>query len=86
MTTNFKATETAKPPFAKLRQGLLYANIWKRTNSGRVYYSVTFERRYTDKTGVWHSTRNFSASDLLLLADLAERANVQILNLYSTVE
>ena len=81
--TNHKA---AKPPVAKLRSGLINASIWQRESEKGTFYSVSFERRYTDKEGTWHSTTSFNHDDLFTLADLAERANVEILNLMCRVE
>jgi hypothetical protein len=55
-------TETNKPssnpPIAKLRIGLINANIWQRTADEDIFYSVTFERRYRDTEGNWQSTHS----------------------------
>jgi hypothetical protein len=84
--TDSTATTTiqnVKPPIAKLRDGLIYANIWARVHDGKTFYSVTFERRFKDKAGAWHSTQSFNVHEVLSLAGLAEQANVEILNLCS---
>jgi hypothetical protein len=80
MTTE-KETGTAKPPVAKLRIGLINANIWQRTTDEDVFYSVSFERRYRDSEGNWQSTHSYNAEDLLVLAKLADQAHTEILNL-----
>lgn len=72
-------TKTGKPPIAKIRSGLIYASIWQHTGDSGTFYSVTFERRYTDKEGKWHSSQSFNHGDLFALADLAERAHANIL-------
>lgn len=78
--TSTKADETAKPPVAKLRIGLINASIWQR-NSDNSFYAVSFERRYRDSDGDWKSTHSYNADDLLLLAKLADQAHSEILRL-----
>ena len=80
-TTTTKTDETAKPPVARLRFGLLSASIWQRTNEDNVFYSVSFERRYRDSQGNWQSTHSYNTDELLLLAKLADRAHTEIVNL-----
>ena len=76
-----KSGESAKPPVAKLRIGLLSASIWERTLENGTFYSVTFERRYRDGKGDWHSTQSFDKSNLLTLAKLADQADSEIMRL-----
>ena len=68
MTTNTsrkpQTTESAKPPVAKLRIGLVNASIWERTTDKGTFHSVTFERRYRDANGEWNSTQSFDAEPL----------------------
>lgn len=78
---NTKSNESAKPPVAKLRIGLLTAMIWERVNSNGTFYSVTFERRYRDADGKWHGTQTFDKSNLLTLAKLADQADTEIARL-----
>jgi hypothetical protein len=73
-----KSTEAGKPPAAKLRLGLIYANIWQRTTGEDAFYSVSFERRYKDVQGNWQSTHSFKFDDLLMLAKLADHAHTEI--------
>ncbi len=75
------ASETNKPPVAKLRIGLLNASIWERTTDKGTFQSVSFERRYRDSDGNWQSTYSFDASDLLALAKLADQAHSKILEI-----
>lgn len=79
-------TTQAKPPVAKLRKGSIHATIWQRAGEKGSFYTVNFERRYTDKNGNWHSAYSFSASDLLILADLAKQAHEEILNIEIAIE
>ena len=76
-----KNGETAKPPVAKLRIGLISASIWERTTDNGTFHSVTFERRYRDNEGNWHSTHSYDLSDLLALSKLADQAHTKILEL-----
>ena len=82
MTTNTskktQSTETAKPPVAKLRVGLLNASIWERVTDNGTFHSVSFERRYRDAQGNWQSTHSYGSDDLLALAKLADQAHTQI--------
>jgi hypothetical protein len=75
------ASETNKPPVAKLRIGLLNASIWERTTDKGTFHSVSFERRYRDTDGNWQSTYSFDTSDLLALAKLADQAHSKILEI-----
>ena len=76
-----KSGENANPPVAKLRIGLLTASIWERTTDTGTFHSVTFERRYRDAKGDWHSTQSFDKSNLLTLAKLADQADTEIARL-----
>jgi hypothetical protein len=79
--TSTKSTESAKPPVAKLRLGLIFANIWQRTTGEDSFYSVSFERRYKDAKGKWQSTHSYNADDLLVLAKLADQVHTEIAQL-----
>ena len=85
MTTNTStkqtATETNKPPVARMRIGLIGASIWERTTEKGTFHSVSFERRYKDAAGNWQSTHSFDTSDLLGLAKLADQAHSKILEI-----
>ena len=78
-----QSTESAKPPVAKLRIGLITATIWERVTDNGKFHSVTFERRYRDGQGNWHSTHSYDPSDLLTLAKLADQAHTEINRLQS---
>ena len=84
MTTKPEKTDEAgKPPVAKLRIGLLNANIWQRKTDKGTFYSATFERRYKDANGEWQSSTSYNTDDLLTLAKLADQAHSRILELQS---
>lgn len=73
--------ETAKPPVAKIRVGLITASIWERTGDNGTFHNVTFDRRYRDKEGNWKSTASYNADDVLALAKAADLAHTKILEL-----
>ena len=78
---SFKKNETKKaaPPVAKVRVGLQTASIWENATEKGKFYSVTFERRYRDDKGEWHSTNGYGTQDLLVLAKLADLAHTKII-------
>ena len=82
-TSKKQSTESAKPPVAKLRLGLINASIWERVTENGKFHSVTFERRYRDANGEWHSTHSYDGADLLTLAKLADQAHTEINRLQS---
>jgi hypothetical protein len=77
---NTKKTETEpkKPPAGKVRVGLISASIWDNETEKGTFYNVTFERRYRDGDGNWHSTHSYGAGDLLELAKCADLAHTKI--------
>ena len=80
-----KTGESAKPPVAKLRIGLISARIWERTTDNGTFHNVTFERRYRDAKGEWHSTQSFDKSNLLSLAKLVDQADTEIARLTAAI-
>jgi hypothetical protein len=71
---------TSKPIF-RLRIGLLSATIWERETEEYTFYSATFEKRYRDSAGDWHTIHNYNQNDLLTLAKLADQAHTEITGL-----
>jgi len=71
-------TEAKNPPAAKIRVGLITASIWENTNDKGTFHNVTFERRYKDAEGNWHSSQSYNAGDLLELAKAADLAHTKI--------
>ena len=71
--------ETKKSaPVAKASVGLQTASIWKNESEGRVFYNVSFDRRYRDAEGNWKSSHSYNADDLLALAKAADLAHTKI--------
>lgn len=73
----------ANPPVAKIRVGLITANVWERAFDNGTFYAVTLERRYRDSDGNWQTAHSFDTQDLLTLAKAADLAHTQILELQS---
>lgn len=83
-TINTKKPQTsskANPPVAKIRIGLLTATIWARATDSGTLYNITFERRYRDAKGEWHSSHSYDTSDLLTLGKLADQAHSRIIEI-----
>ena len=78
---NQQSSATANPPVAKIRIGLLTASISSRTTDNGTFYSISFERRYRDAKGEWHTSHSYDASDLLAFSKLADQTHSKILEL-----
>ena len=69
------------PPVAKFRVSSVTVSIWENKGEKGTNYNATFDRRYKDAKGDWHSTRSYNADDLLALAKAADQAHTKILEL-----
>lgn len=78
MSIKKNKTEKANPPITKVRVGLVSASVWENATEKGTHYSVTFDRRYRDDQGDWHSTNNYGVRDLLALAKCADLAHTKI--------
>ena len=77
--TNNENAETKKAgPFAKVRVGLITANVWKNTNDKGTFYNVTFENRYRDSEGNWKSGHSYGIDDLLPLAKVMDLVHTKV--------
>lgn len=66
-------------PVASWKAGALQVAVWEnaaQSPEGTVqsYHSVSFERRYKDKSGVWQSTNSLRVNDLPKAALLLNKA------------
>ena len=66
--------QTKTKPVETLRDGNLKAAIWKNESGNGHFFSVTFERTYTDEKDGIKSAHSFSGTQLLQLARLADKA------------
>jgi hypothetical protein len=69
-------SDTRKPA-AKVSLYPVSAAIWRNQTSKGVFYSVTLERSYRDENGKLQSTHNLNASDMLLVAKLANEIDTE---------
>ena len=65
-----------KQPVRTIRSGGLQISIWRNSaESGKIYYSVTPQKRYTKDDGqTWESTNSYSPREAVLLANLLTEA------------
>jgi hypothetical protein len=77
-TKKNEKAETKNPPALKIRVGLITASIWENKTDKGTFHNVTFERRYKDAEGNWHSSQSYNAGDLLELAKAADLAHTEI--------
>jgi hypothetical protein len=81
-----KHMSNTKKPVSKVTLWPITAAIWRNENGkNEPFYNVTFERSYKDDAGEWQSSGTFNASDLLLLAKVADRAHSEIYKLRANV-
>jgi len=77
---------TPKRPVARIKLFPTSAAIWRNEKDGRIFHSVTFERRYKDAAGAWQTSATFNARELLLLAKVADLAHTKICEFKRDVE
>ena len=61
-------------PIKTLRDGNISASIWKNDGEKGAWYSVEFQRTYTDQSGEVKNATSFSGDQLLRLARLSGKA------------
>lgn len=68
--------ENRNAPVATHRDGATSAKVWRNVNKdGQPYYSVTFQRTYTNaRTGSPAETHSFSGNDILKIQQLASES------------
>ncbi len=68
--------QKGNPPVSTHRLGDVSVKIWENHDKeNNAYYSVTFQKTYTDrKTGERRETRNFKSDDMYKIPELAEKA------------
>jgi hypothetical protein len=73
-------------PVAKIRVGSITASIFENAGEKGTTRNVTFERRYRDAQGAWHTATSYNADDLLALAKAADLAHTRVLELQAVAE
>ena len=79
-------TKAKNPPVAKIRVGSVTASIWENKGEKGTNYSVTFDRRYRDGKGNWHSSDTYFQDDLLFKAKASHLAYDRIAALQAVGE
>lgn len=79
--TTEQVDKIAKQPVDKIHLGSVYAAIWANETERGTYHTVTFEKRYRDSEGNWHSTDSYGLDDLLNKKKLTDLVHTKILAL-----
>ncbi|MDP3765846.1 MAG: hypothetical protein Q8R04_05005 [Nanoarchaeota archaeon] len=71
--------ETRNVPEKKFSTGVITATVWQNQGKGRngeivSYRTVSLQRRYKDKNGVWQSANSFRVNDLPKAALVLQKA------------
>jgi len=56
-----------KQPVQKFREGAVQVAVWQNEGHNGDFYSLTFQRSYTDAEGTWHNATSFPLSALSAL-------------------
>lgn len=56
-----------KQPVQKFREGAVQVAVWQNEGRNGDFYSLTFQRSYTDAEGAWHNATSFPLSALYAL-------------------
>ena len=65
-------------PVAKVQHWPITGSIFKNQTSKGAFFSVSFERSYKDDSGKYHTASTFNATDLLVLAKVADLCDTKI--------
>jgi hypothetical protein len=68
-------------PIEEIRIASVKAAIWRNETENGVFFNVTFQRLYRTEEGQWQSTASFGATDLLILAKVADAAHTRLIEL-----
>ena len=71
--------ESRNVPEKKFSTGVITATVWQNAGKGRSgepvsYRTVSLQRRYKDKNGVWQSANSFRVNDLPKAALVLQKA------------
>jgi hypothetical protein len=65
-------------PVAKVQCFPVTGSVWANRTSKGTFYSCSFEKSYKDEKGKFQTSSTFNASDLLLLAKVADLCDTKI--------
>lgn len=64
-------------PVAEFKMGLCCVSVWQNQNpDGKVRYSASFQRSYTDANGQWQTTQSLNRDDIPLMMAALQQALV----------
>jgi hypothetical protein len=81
--TDIEETSTpGKRPVAEFRHGGIKLAVWPNQGENGTNYNTTISNSYKDEaTGEWKTTTSFSATDLVVVGELASQAFAKITEL-----
>lgn len=76
--------KTNTQPVERIRRGSLAAAIWANdSDSGRTFYSASFQKTFRDADQKWHNLQSYNLSDLPALAVLIDETYRRVCELIS---
>lgn len=76
--------KTNSQPVERIRRGSLAAAIWANdTDSGRTFYSASFQKTFRGTDDKWHNLQSYNLGDLPALAVLIEETYRRVCDLLS---
>ncbi len=74
--------KNSSQPVERIRRGAFSAAIWaNQANSGRTYYSASFQKAYLDPDQQWRNLQSYNLADLPALAVLVDETYRRICEL-----
>jgi len=71
------AKQTTNKPVARVNHGRISASIWPNESDKGTFYTITFQRSYR-KDDQWKHTKIFGLNDLLMLSEVARKAEEKV--------
>ena len=76
--------KTNTQPVERIRRGSLAAAIWaNEAESGRTFYSASFQKTFRDADDKWHNLQSYNLGDLPALAVLIDETYRRVCELVS---
>jgi hypothetical protein len=79
--------KTNSQPVERIRRGALSAAIWANdSDSGRTFYSTSFQKTFRGTDDKWHNLQSYNLGDLPALAVLIEETYRRVCDLIYVAE
>lgn len=79
--------KTNSQPVERIRRGALSAAIWaNEADSGRTFYSASFQKTFRDTDDKWHNLQSYNLGDLPALAVLIDETYRRVCGLISVAD